>query len=576
MAFSSKPPVLQIDPEAARRLLLPMLPRRLRACLDQSLRIPTACTSLAVEITALAPEAETLVSAWTAATAASGGDLWHDHRWIAPRRALTRFLDAWAVERDQPAARALADIVMLLTCGGDDSEAAARLARPLWLERDAIPGLSLQLVSLAEAQTHLSLGRASELDAGSDTDVIGVTDLATALQMAWNDAFTDALLELSGEASSASAAAAVLAAGGHDPFASEVPLVRALVPIGLRMMQPLADHAATRERRKRKAVEASLARSEARHRDKATTSRADAQMPDADFKPELVPEGHVVVVPTIQETGTDRGKTVTRGYEHIIGKPLPLAPVPDLASVRAALLFEFPYARGTVDRLLADLVGRTQATLRPTLLVGPPGAGKSRLGARLAHHLGLVLWRVDATRDSGASLGGLDRRWATSEPAHAVMAVARAGCANPLILLDELEKSATRTDNGRLWDALLPMLEVETARTYQDPAFQVEVDLSHVSWLATSNSVKGLPGPLLDRLRVLEMPAPSAVHLEALLEPILTRIAADRGLDPAFLPALDGDAVSLIRRGWRGGSIRRLTRLVEALVTARETLVTRQ
>lgn len=120
-------------------------------------------------------------------------------------------------------------------------------------------------------------------------------------------------------------------------------------------------------------------------------------MPDADFKPELVPEGHVVVVPTIQETGTDRGKTVTRGYEHIIGKPLPLAPVPDLASVRAALLFEFPYARGTVDRLLADLVGRTQATLRPTLLVGPPGAGKSRLGARLAHHLGLVLWRVDAT-----------------------------------------------------------------------------------------------------------------------------------------------------------------------------------
>jgi ATP-dependent Lon protease len=342
------------------------------------------------------------------------------------------------------------------------------------------------------------------------------------------------------------------------------------------MMQPLADHAAMRERRKRKAVEASLARSEARHRDKATTGRADAQMPDADLKPEVVPEGHVVVVPAIQETGTDRGKSVTRGYEHIIGKPLPLAPVPDLAAVRAALLFEFPYARGTVDRLLADLIGRTQATLRPTLLVGPPGAGKSRLGARLAHHLGLVLWRVDATRDSGASLGGLDRRWATSEPAHAVMAVARAGCANPLILLDELEKAATRTDNGRLWDALLPMLEAETARTYQDPAFQVEVDLSHVSWLATSNSVGGLPGPLLDRLRVLEMPAPGAVHLEALLKPILAQIAADRGLDPAFLPALDGDAVSLIRRGWRGGSIRRLTRLVEALVTARETLVTRQ
>ena len=573
MTFSSTTAVLQIDPESARRLLLPMLPRRLRACVDQNLRIPDACTGLAVEITTLAPEAEALVSAWTDAIAASGGALWHDHRWIAPRRALTLFLDAWAVERDRPAARALADIVMLLSCGGDDREAAARLARPLWLERDAVPSLSLQLASLAEAQTRLSLGRASEPDA--ETDVIGATDLATALQTAWGDAFADALLELSSEASNAAAAAAVLAAGAHDPFASEVPLVHALVPVGHRMMLPVAERAATRERRKRKAVEASLARSEARHRDTATTGRIDASMPDADLKLEVVPEGHVLVVPAIPQTGTDRSKGVVRGYEHIIGKHLPLAPVPDLAAVRAALLYEFPYAEVTVDRLLADLVGRTHATLRPTILVGPPGAGKSRFATRVAHHLGLVLWRVDATRDSGASLGGLDRRWATSEPAHAVMAVARASCANPCLLIDELEKAATRSDNGRLWDALLPMLEPETARNYQDPAFQVEVDLSQVSWLATSNSIDNLPSPLLDRLRVLEMPAPSAMHLEALLDPVLKRIASDRGLNPAFMPTLDGDAVSLIRRGWQGGSIRRLLRLVEALVTTRETLLTR-
>jgi hypothetical protein len=267
---------------------------------------------------------------------------------------------------------------------------------------------------------------------------------------------------------------------------------------------------------------------------------------------------------------------VIRGYEHIIGKPLPLVPVPDLAAVRARLLFEFPYAHVTVDRLLADLVGRVHATLRPTLLVGPPGAGKSRLAARLAHHIGLGLWRVDATKDAGASLGGLDRRWASSEPAHAVMAVARDGRANPLMLVDELEKAATRADHGRLWDALLPMLEPETARHYQDPAFQAEVDLSHVSWLATANNVGSLPGPLLDRLRVLEMPAPGAADLEALLGPVLAGIAAARGVDAAFLPPLDGDAVALVRRGWRGGSIRRLTRLVEALVTAREALAVRQ
>jgi ATP-dependent Lon protease len=209
-------------------------------------------------------------------------------------------------------------------------------------------------------------------------------------------------------------------------------------------------------------------------------------------------------------------------------------------------------------------------------LIGPPGAGKSRFGARLAHHLGLGLWRVDATRDAGASLGGLDRRWATSEPAHPIMAVARTGTANPLMLIDELEKAATRVDHGRLWDALLPMLEPETARSYQDPCFQAEVDISRVSWLATANAVGNLPGPLLDRLRVLDMPAPGRADLEALLGPILARIAVDRGLDPAFIAPLEGEAVALLRRSWRGGSVRRLTRLVEAVVTAREAVAVRQ
>ena len=67
MAFSSTPPALQIDSEAARRLLEPMLPRRLRACLAQDLRVASARSELALEINTLAPDAEALVSAWIAA-----------------------------------------------------------------------------------------------------------------------------------------------------------------------------------------------------------------------------------------------------------------------------------------------------------------------------------------------------------------------------------------------------------------------------------------------------------------------------------------------------------------------------
>ncbi|POR40938.1 AAA family ATPase [Methylobacterium sp. V23] len=261
---------------------------------------------------------------------------------------------------------------------------------------------------------------------------------------------------------------------------------------------------------------------------------------------------------------------MTKGYEAIIGKPVPLAPVPDLRELRAALRFEFPYATDLIDRLLVNLNNGSHVGLNPTVILGRPGVGKSRLISRIAHHLGVGLWRVDATHDSGAAIGGLDRRWSSTEPAHPVMAIARYGVANPLMLVDEIEKASTRRDYGRLWDSLLPMLEPETARAYPDPAFQASVDISHVSWLFTANDIAPLPGPLLDRLRVIEMPAPTATDLEALLLPVLAGIAASQGLDPRFLATLDNEEIAAVRRAWPGGSIRRLTRLVETVVAARE------
>ena len=64
------------------------------------------------------------------------------------------------------------------------------------------------------------------------------------------------------------------------------------------------------------------------------------------------------------------------GHEHVIGCDVPLAATPDIAAIRKTLLFEFPYATETIDRLLADLVGRPFVHLTPTILVGPPGCGE--------------------------------------------------------------------------------------------------------------------------------------------------------------------------------------------------------
>lgn len=568
MAFSSTP---RVSRKAARALLVPTLPRRLRACLDPALRLVGARDGLAAEISSLLPAAAPLAASWIAA-ASEAGALWQDPALRGARTALMRMLDTHAIENDQPAVQALADLVALMTCDGGDRAAAARLALPLWSEVEIISGFKNRLAAIAAAQANLDLGRCSASSDADGSDEGRVADISAHLD-AWTEALEAALSTLTSEATATAVAASVLASGHEDGCTSGEVLLRVLPNFGQRATSVIDEQARAEERRKRMEAEDRLMREirERRKADKPSGSSADGP-PQVRTRAD-VPKGHLLVVASVQDG--ERAKAVSRGYEHMIGQPLPLAPTPDLAQVRKALIFEFPYAAATVDRLLTDLIGRPYAVLRPSVLVGTPGAGKSRLAARLAHHLGLGLWRVDGTHDSGASIGGLDRRWSSTEPCHPLMAMARHGVANPLILVDELEKAATRSDYGRLWDALLPMIESETSKSYPDPAFQTEVDLSHVCWLATANAVHSLPGPLLDRLRVIEMPAPEACHLEALVAPVLAGIAASRHLDASWLPDLNGDELALVRRSWRGGSIRRLTRLVETIVAARETCLSR-
>ncbi|KQT09029.1 AAA family ATPase [Bradyrhizobium sp. Leaf396] len=268
-------------------------------------------------------------------------------------------------------------------------------------------------------------------------------------------------------------------------------------------------------------------------------------------------------------------KDILGPLKGVINVALPLVKAPPLQEVRNALLFEFPYAGEVIDFALADLVGRTTVRLRPLLLCGDAGGGKSRFGRRLGELLGVSVWRTDASRCDGAVFGGTDRRWYSAEPCHPFLAVAQGKIANPLILIDELEKAASRNDYGRLWDCLLGFLEPETSVRYPDPALQTNLDLSHVSYIATANSLGPLPSPIRDRFRVVTFPKPTAAHLDALLPAMIADLARERGIDERWVRPLDGPEHLAVARGWRGGSVRRLRRIVEAILQHRETETTR-
>jgi hypothetical protein len=141
------------------------------------------------------------------------------------------------------------------------------------------------------------------------------------------------------------------------------------------------------------------------------------------------------------------------------------------------------------------------------------------------------------------------------------VAIRRHGCANPVVILDELDKSGGSDQSGRVEDALLAMTERVSAQRYYDECLNVELDLSAVNWIATANDLDRLPAMLKSRLTVIDAPAPDGRHLEVILAQIAADTAAELGTRPETLPALDAATVAALRADLdRFGDVRRVAR----------------
>jgi hypothetical protein len=277
----------------------------------------------------------------------------------------------------------------------------------------------------------------------------------------------------------------------------------------------------------------------------------------------------IIVLPLLGNADVGSGKSVAQEFAKVVGKALPVTAMPDLQGIRTALANEFPHASAVVDRLLDGLVGQPYVKLKPTIFVGSPGSGKTAFATRFLRAIGVPSERYSCGGVSDSSLAGTARRWSTGEPALPLSLVRRFMIASPGIVLDEVEKVGTSNYNGNLLDALLGLLEPESSQSWFDPYVQSAVNLSRVVWLATANSLEGLPGPLRDRCRILPFPDPELHHLQALAPQFLRRVVADFGLDERWATPLDGWELEVLARAWPGGSLRKLHRLVEAVFQAR-------
>lgn len=281
--------------------------------------------------------------------------------------------------------------------------------------------------------------------------------------------------------------------------------------------------------------------------------------------PKAQPGRTLVVVPDLgQPTGSSARKDVLGQFKPISGVALPIVETENLVQARTALRQRFPYFSTEIDLVLR------QARPYKILLLGSPGCGKTLFARQLAEELNLTSLIYPAAGASDSSFSGTSAQWSTSRASLPLQAVLRSRQANPLIVIDEIDKTDLGRNNGAFVDAALIFLEPSSARRMLDPALEVEVDLSQISYVATANALDCVPAPLCDRMRTIAMPDPGPEHAAALVANILSDIATERDVDPRWFLPLAQDEMELIERVWPGGSLRRLRRIVERMLDIRE------
>lgn len=241
---------------------------------------------------------------------------------------------------------------------------------------------------------------------------------------------------------------------------------------------------------------------------------------------------------------TERGEQNILDQFDALHMEVPFTELPDLKSIEqieAALTAEFPWASEPIQTVMDDLYtrrlnGSIRLGLAPVLLVGFPASGKTRFAQRLASLLNTPNTVVNLAGMSDSKLlKGCTRGWAGTRPSRIVEFIQQKFVANPLFILDEIDKVSLGGMNGDPQAALLDLLEPGNAAHYQDIFLMAELDLSHCLYIATANTLNTLYAPLLSRLRPVFFPQPGPEHTPVLVQGMLRDFESAWGLPPEAL-----------------------------------------